>query len=112
MTASGVTARRDGTNSKEIDMATVKIKGIVHKDSWGDGFSFFVGDMSKHGYIPVGPHEIDYEVPADFNPVAAEVASLEKQIETISGEHMITVKRIRGRIAELQCIENSATVPA
>ncbi|KAF3997505.1 hypothetical protein [Glaciimonas immobilis] len=68
-------------------------------------------DMTNCGYVLIGPHEFEYEIPADFNPVASEIAALEKNLDTMADEYHIGVAKIKDRIAELQCIEMSE-VPA
>ena len=47
----------------------------------------------------------DYEVPADFNPVAAELAGLNKQLEEVNREFAAKVRRINEQIAKLEAIE-------
>lgn len=89
---------------------TVTIKGIIHKSAHSDDFTFFVCDMSKHGYLVVAPHEFQYEVPEEFDPIAAEVGALNKELDRITENHVSEVRRIKGRIAELLCIENRAGV--
>jgi hypothetical protein len=88
----------------------IKIKGFIQKSPHREGFHFCASDMSQYGYITVGEvdTEIDYDIPADWNPVAAEVAALNKHLQEISDEHHAKVRQIKGRIAELLCIENGA----
>ena len=85
-------------------MATETIKVYIHKDKHSAKLMPFCIDMSEYGHILIGTHEFEYEIPADFNPVAAEVALLEKQLDKINDEHMRQVKQIKGRIADLQCL--------
>jgi hypothetical protein len=87
-------------------MKTV-IKGIVHTDMNTGDFTLFSSDMSKYDYVVVGPASFEYDVPADFNPVLAQVTALEKKLDTLSEEYQRNVAAIRGQISNLQCIENS-----
>lgn len=93
-------------------MATVTIKGLVHKGMMDGAFVLFHTDMSHHGYAVIGPAELQYELPSDYNPVAVEVASLNKQLDALTEQFQTNVARIKGRIAELQCIENAASTGA
>lgn len=88
-------------------MKTVTVKGFMHKSKYGDGFTFFNSDASDMGYLMVGPCAFEYEIPADFNPVVAEVACLRQKLETIKKEHTDKVRVIERRINDLLCIENN-----
>ena len=90
----------------------VTIKGNIYKDGYGDGYSFFQSDMSKHGYAKIGAHEIEYEIPVDWNPVAAEVEALNNELENMSEVYHRNVKAIKARISDLTCIEHSPEVTA
>lgn len=90
-------------------MATVTFKVFVYQSTgYEKGFHFFESDdMEKYGYVLVGGHEFEYEIPADFNPVAAEVAAINKTIDKLTDEHTNKVLQLKGRIQELLCIENT-----
>ena len=91
-------------------MAIVQIKGFVHAERQRNGELRFLLrdlDMSAHdgfGYL-VGVATFDYEVPADFNPVATELAGLNKQLEEVNREFAAKVRRINEQIAKLEAIE-------
>lgn len=93
-------------------MATQKVKVFMHKYTYSDDLRPYPCRADDEYTLFVGETEIDYEIPADFNPVALQVAALKKQLDTLADKHMQDVQRITSKIAELQCIENSATVTA
>ena len=68
-------------------------------------------ELPENGYTTIAPYTIKFIVPADYNPVATAIASLEKKLDTMADEYHIGVAKIKDRIAELQCIEMSE-VPA
>lgn len=87
-------------------METIKIEGFILKTPYGDkDFTFSVGEMSKYGYLTVCPHSFEFTVPAEFNPIAAEVSMLEKKLDEMNDEHAHQVKVVKDRIANLLCIE-------
>jgi hypothetical protein len=87
-------------------MAAQKIKVYLHKHKWNDTLIPMAGDMSDEHVTCVGVHEFDYEIPADFDPVAAEVKALNKELNRLTDKHLTEVRRLKGRIAELLCLEN------
>lgn len=90
-------------------MTQITIDGFIHK-RLGDGeYNFFGCEMTDYGHVIVAPHQIIFEIPESFNPVAAEVSALNAKLNEISDEHMKQVRQIKGRIAELLCIENTVT---
>lgn len=92
----------------------ITIDGFIHKARFGDGFEFYKSDMTEYDWIVVGPckFEVDYELPAGWNPVAAQISSLEKKLEKVSGEYMQATRQIKQKIQDLQCIELSPSDPA
>lgn len=90
-------------------MAKVLIKGFVHVITGYEGepyYNFYQTDMSGHdGFgLCVGKAELEYEPPADFNPVATEVAALEKRKAEALRAYTETVKQLNDRISKLQAI--------
>lgn len=85
-------------------MNTIKIPGFIVKNEYGT-YHHAICDMSEYGYITVCPHDIEIPMPAEFNPVAAEVSMLEKKLNVMANEHAQKVKQIKDRIANLLCIE-------
>jgi hypothetical protein len=84
----------------------IEIPGFIVSSEYGF-ITWSESDMSAHDYSVVMRHTLKFTVPAEFNPVAAEVAALEKKLEKTTEDHMQTVRRIKGRIQELLCIENN-----
>jgi hypothetical protein len=102
-----------------MTMATVKINAYVHQQTSRYGEEehvhyvvFHSEDMTSCGYVLIGPVEIDYTLPEDFNPVAAEVAAINKQIGKLKDECRTNVRRLNDRIQQLLCIENKPTAAA
>lgn len=90
-------------------MAKVEIKGFVHVRMDYQGrpdYQFFHADMSGHdGFgLCVGETSFEYEPPADFNPVATEVAALEKRKAAALRAYQHTVNEINERLSKLQAI--------
>lgn len=91
-------------------MSTVTIKGFIHQsvESWqmGSLIHSTIDDMNSCGYVLVGPCDIEYKMPESFNPIAAQVSSLEKELDKANKAHTDKVIAIKERIANLLCIEN------
>jgi hypothetical protein len=85
-------------------MDTIKIEGFICKTSW-DSYTFFASRMDQHGYMTVCPHTLEFTIPEDFNPVAAELSMLEKRLDSLADEYAEKVKPVKDRIANLKCIE-------
>ena len=88
----------------------VTIKGVISykKDGWceGNDYHFYKYDMSEHGYVTVMPHEIDVEVPDDFDPRPQQVAALEAEKQKASAEFHARVTEIDRQIQSLLAIEH------
>jgi hypothetical protein len=87
----------------------VTIKAFVYKQDFGlndDGYVVYNTDRSGDRWnILVGPCDITYEIPADFNPKAAKIAALEKEAEATRVEFFNKIAALNKQIAELQAIE-------
>lgn len=85
----------------------IKLKGFIHKDRYTGEFTFYQTDMSKYGDLLVGPieREIDYDTPEGWNPVAAEVAGIEKRMDMLAAEYQAKLAPLKNRLQDLQCIE-------
>lgn len=57
----------------------MKMTMYVHKEIYSDGYVLFSADMSEHGYLCLGPVEIEFEIP-DVDIRQAQVDALDKQI--------------------------------
>lgn len=88
----------------------VNLTLYVHSsvNSWDENkFCVFSFDATKlnTGYLLVGTMEVEYEVPADWNPTAAEVLALEAEKRRLSDEFNAKVRTINDRLSKLQAIE-------
>ena len=87
----------------------VTIKGFINykKDDWceGNDYHFNKYDMTQHGYINVMPHEIEIEVPDDFDPRPQQVAALEAEKQKARAEFQKRVTDIDKQIQSLLAIE-------
>jgi hypothetical protein len=99
-------------------MAKQTIKAFVHfqQEVWMDKpqFSIDCCDMSSHGYVLVGSQEFEVSIPDDFNPVAQQLASLEKRKTALRLKLAEELMAIDRRMNELQAIAHvpSDEVPA
>lgn len=57
-------------------------------------FTLFQCDMSEHGHICLGPVEVTFNAP-EADPVAAEVASIDKAMQSVRAE-------LQGKLNALQ----------
>lgn len=72
--------------------------------------SFFIANSKLDSLgLYVGPIEVTYDVPADWNPVAAEVATLEAQKKQALEDFQRTVAQINERLSKLQAITSEVT---
>ena len=58
------------------------------------------------GVLKAWPIEIDFEVPSDFNPVAEEIAAIEREKAAALDEFQETVASCNERLSKLQAITN------
>lgn len=93
-------------------MNTVRIKGYVHASKSykraGD-YEFAIYSCKTSGDalgLFVGEVDIDYVVPADWNPVAAEVSVLEAQKAQALADYQATVAQINERLSKLLALTN------
>lgn len=86
-------------------MKTVKLTAYVHVDKYNDGKYFaHSADMTNWGDVCLGKAEFEFTIPEDFNPVAAEVAMLEKKLGAMAAEYHTNAAKIKSRISDLQCL--------
>jgi len=92
-------------------MQTVEISGWIfaRKMEWDAKpyYTFFAFDPSSSdpSYMKVCEHKIVAEMPADWNPVAAEIAALEAENEKLRAEFSRQIARNMERLAKLTAIE-------
>lgn len=92
--------------SKLASGQTVEIKGFILVSAYGF-VTFAQSGMEDYGYTTVMPHTITATVPDAFNAVAAEIAAIEKKMDTMADEYHGKVAQLKERIASLLCIENA-----
>ena len=63
----------------------------------------------EHQSLGCWPHRVTLPLPEDFNPVSAEVASLEAQKLTALADYQRTVAEINTRLSKLQAICNEVS---
>jgi hypothetical protein len=90
---------------KEIDMETHRVTCFVHKSTYGESLQVFNVDMSEYGYLLIGEHAFDYTIPEDFNPVKAELATLNKKLQSLTEDFNDKVRLIEQRKNDLLSIE-------
>jgi len=90
-------------------MTTITLNGFVHTRvcEWDDRREYVMAsfdDWSTCGYVLVGPASFTYELPAGFNPVAAEVAQLKAAKEAATAAFRKQLQEINERLAKLEAI--------
>ena len=89
-------------------MAKHTLKAFIHfqQEVWMDKpqFSIDCCDMSGHGYTLVRSQEFEVDIPEDFNPVAMQLASLEKRKNALRLKLAEDLMAIDQRMNELQAI--------
>jgi len=86
-------------------MKTVTIKAFVHADKYAaGGYTIYPVDMSNNGMVCVGAVDVQYPIPAHYNPVTAEIAMLEKKLGAMADEYHGKTAQLKSRISDLQCL--------
>jgi hypothetical protein len=97
-------------NPKESAMKTIKSTLFYRvPDKWSDGsYAIFNFDASSGGkdpdYIRVMP--VEFTLPADWNPIPAQVAALEAQKEQAARDYADTLASINERLSKLLALTN------
>src|SRR5260370_24404741 len=94
----------------------ITIKGFIHAQrNWLNdseySYTHWTHDMSGHGYVLVCPHDVTVEIPDDFNPIAAEVFSLEAQKKAVREQFHRNTAELNEKISKLLSLENNPTWP-
>ena len=91
----------------------VTIKGFINykKDGWREGndYHFYKYDMSEHGYVTVMPHEIEVEIPDDFDPRPHQVAAFIAEKQKARADFLKRVTEIDRQIQSLLAIEHEVS---
>lgn len=89
-------------------MAKRTIKAFVHfeQEPWMDKpkFSVYGCDMSSCGYVFIREQDIEVDIPDDFNPIALQIASLEKKKTALRAKLAEELMNIEDRISELSAL--------
>ena len=91
-------------------MAKHTVTMNIHKDKFGDGFSLFTTEVSEYGYALVGPTEVTFEVPDDFDPRLQQIKALQAQQRQAAADFEKLCTDIKRQISELSAIEYVAAV--
>ncbi len=91
----------------------VKITAHIHylKYSWDEEgkfevFSFKFDDDDHRTYVCT--HEIEVDVPDNYDPRAQQIAALEKHKQKVMADYQKSVNEINERISKLQALEYTA----
>lgn len=82
-----------------------------HKESWDNEseeykFSWHsLKDMSICNYIYVMPHELEIDIPDDFNPIPDEIENYRKEQTRIRAEAEQKINMLEDQIGKLSCLE-------
>lgn len=86
----------------------VAIIGFVlyKKDTWDKEARFYFQpwQMEEHGYVTVMPHSFEIDIPENFNPVASQVAILEKEKSKVRAEFNRRIAQLNEQIGKLQAL--------
>lgn len=78
----------------------------LHASKSGDGWELFATDMTAYGYAYVGPVEVTFEAPEDFDVNAAKVKTLREQETELRADFQARITQIHREISELTAIRN------
>lgn len=91
-------------------MTTVTIKGYVYQDldalkyEEKPRYVFFAFRNAGGGYAEIGEHTISYQIPGDWNPVAAAISAIEAQKKAALDAYNETVGRLNEKLSKLTAI--------
>lgn len=90
----------------------VEVPGFIVVSEYGRP-THCTQEMTNHGFITIMPHTLKFTVPVEFNAVSAEVAAIEKKLDTMADDYHKKVRNLKERIESLLCLEMSpaAEVP-
>lgn len=93
----------------------VKVPGFIHAEKCWDGeytyVHFMSEDMSSCGYMLVGPCDLEYPLPPEWNATAAEIAALRKAKDTLQDEFTRKSAELTDKINNLLCLDAPAVAP-
>lgn len=90
----------------------MKIQQTMHimyrRDHMGEAeymlHAYDMSGVSSLEYILVGTHDVEFEVPDDFNPTQLEVEQLRRQKDKIREDSLKAMDAIEDKIAKLLCL--------
>lgn len=87
----------------------VTINGFIHwkNDPYGIDADFHFWpykSMAEHGYVFVCAHDIEVDVPDNFNPVPSQIAILEEQKAKVRDEFNARIAQLNEQIGKLQAL--------
>ena len=80
----------------------------IHVDRFYTNKEFYVAtcDMSQSGYVLLGTHDIEIDIPRPTkDPIEAEIEMLKNKVAVINTEAYAKTQQLEQRISELTCIE-------
>jgi hypothetical protein len=98
-------------------MSTITLTGFVHtrvdEFTGKREYTFAAWDEWKScGYVLVGPASLEYQLPPNFNPIAAEVAQLKAEKEAATAAFRKRLQEINEQLAKLEAITYEPGVAA
>jgi hypothetical protein len=94
-------------------MATTKIEGfILAQENWSKNgyiYTWSPVELKDHGYMTVMPKVLEFELPDDFNPVAAMMDALMSKRKKIQAEFTARIAEINDQISNLQALTFNPT---
>lgn len=91
----------------------VTVKGFLHwrKYAWEETPDFVILSHkieSDPDYVYIGDHELEAEIPDDFDPIPGKIEVLRKEKQRIQAEAHVKAENIEAQIQELLCIEDKS----
>jgi hypothetical protein len=80
----------------------------IHKCKHSSDFCLMSTDMSEYGYVLVGPTDVSFEVPDDFDPRPQQIKALEEKQRQAAAAFYALTTDIKRQISELQSLEMTA----
>lgn len=73
------------------------IPGFLMTSPYGGGLTWNVTELEENGYMTVSPLALNFQVPADFDPVRAEVSGLDRQMSKAADAYHQTIGALKER---------------
>lgn len=69
-------------------------------------FEFCRVDLSAHGYVMVGPQEVEFDIPDNFDPRAGMIDALKTEKTTVLAKAQAEADKIDWKIGKLLALEH------